>query len=59
MCLFTLGLHTSVNKSYIPSLPQNNIYMKWIHATNPIINWLESIEIYYSTFHLPVLGKSE
>jgi hypothetical protein len=26
MCLFTSALRASVNKSHIPSLPQNNLY---------------------------------
>ena len=28
MCLFTSALRASVNKSHIPSLPQNNLYLK-------------------------------
>jgi hypothetical protein len=27
MCLFTSALRASVNKSHIPSLPQNNLYL--------------------------------
>jgi hypothetical protein len=27
MCLFTSALRASVNKSHIPSLPQNNLYI--------------------------------
>jgi hypothetical protein len=27
MCLFTSALRASVNKSHIPSLPQNNLYV--------------------------------
>ena len=38
MCLFTSALRASVNKSHIPSLPQNNLYifqgkLVWVHAT--------------------------
>jgi hypothetical protein len=33
MCLFTSALRASVNKSHIPSLPQNNLYkFTWLHA---------------------------
>ena len=27
MCLFTSALRASVNKSHVPSLPQNNLYL--------------------------------
>jgi hypothetical protein len=30
MCLFTMALRASVNKSHIPSLPQNNLYVSAI-----------------------------
>jgi hypothetical protein len=33
MCLFTSALRASVNKSHIPSLPQNNLYLSVITAT--------------------------
>jgi hypothetical protein len=33
MCLFTSALRASVNKSHIPSLPQNNLYISVITAT--------------------------
>jgi hypothetical protein len=29
MCLFTSALRASVNKSHIPSLPQNNLYISF------------------------------
>jgi hypothetical protein len=29
MCLFTSALRASVNKSHIPSLPQNNLYLQY------------------------------
>ena len=29
MCLFTSALRASVNKSHIPSLPQNNLYINY------------------------------
>ena len=32
MCLFTSALRASVNKSHIPSLPQNNLYI--LHYTS-------------------------
>ena len=34
MCLFTSALRASVNKSHIPSLPQNNLYISVGQNTN-------------------------
>ena len=55
MCLFTSALRASVNKSHIPSLPQNNLYLfttekELIHDINsPLIRYHTDIE-YITTF---------
>ena len=46
MCLFTSALRASVNKSHIPSLPQNNLYILGESSTisdNHIISPLTSV----------------
>jgi hypothetical protein len=40
MCLFTSALRASVNKSHIPSLPQNNLYIIWGAELDIILNLL-------------------
>ena len=35
MCLFTSALRASVNKSHIPSLPQNNLYVREFKTKQP------------------------
>jgi hypothetical protein len=46
MCLFTSALRASVNKSHIPSLPQNNLYL--IHAPCQ----------YFTHHYVQLFGKS-
>jgi hypothetical protein len=49
MCLFTSALRASVNKSHIPSLPQNNLYS---HAKRDVeANKGKLILMYLPTLH--------
>jgi hypothetical protein len=46
MCLFTSPLRASVNKSHIPSLPQNNLYLIII-MNMCVVYWSEIHQLKY------------
>jgi hypothetical protein len=46
MCLFTSALRASVNKSHIPSLPQNNLYIWPLQAPKEFKTVIKLVDVY-------------